>query len=297
MARSHNRRQEHSQQETQWCPDSHHPQRHGSPLVWASGRAVGPLTRHRRESGSPSGAGGVGTDPGHSPWGRSSLGPSGREVQSQGPGRPGCVVRLGQGWPSYCKYLAQELGGEFSLVDRGHPLDRLFSPLYPPPGREPPCSFRQSPVGRAVTLGPGPGPPHSPRGLPAVPVHTDPTGSLSQTPLWTRSQPRGSLPGKYLLTRSKGRAEDRCSASRLEEPPALDAMGESCEGHLPHGEGALGQDRSPSSPPGPHPLCNCENTESEAGPDPALSPPAIATRHQVRGCGPGPVQGVQAPSL
>lgn len=41
--------------------------------------------------------------------------------------------------PAYWKYLAQELWGEFPLVDRGHLLDQFFSLLYPPTGQEPPC--------------------------------------------------------------------------------------------------------------------------------------------------------------
>ena len=61
--------------------------------------ALSPLTRCRRESGSLSRAGGVGTDLGHSLRGWSSLGPVGRDVQSEGPGRPVCVVPSGRADP------------------------------------------------------------------------------------------------------------------------------------------------------------------------------------------------------
>ena len=47
-----------------------------------------------------------------------------------------------------CKYLAQELGGEFVSVDQGHFLDQLFGLLSPTPGKEPPCRFWQGPVGQ-----------------------------------------------------------------------------------------------------------------------------------------------------
>lgn len=67
--------------------------------------------------------------------------------------------------------------------------------------------------------------------------------------------------------------QDRCSARYLEKPPVSDAIGESCQHHLPHGEGALGQDHGLRPPRGPHPLCNCANREVEGRPAPGTVPP------------------------
>lgn len=150
-----------------------------------------------------------------------------------------------------CKYLAQELGGEFVPVDQGHFLDQLFGLLSPPPGKEPPCRFWQGPVGQEWLW---------PWGLnfPAVLARTHPTGltgSLSRhLSACTTSQEVVCLGN--ISSPEAEEQKDRCSASNLEESPVLDAIGKSCKSHLPQGEGALCQDHSLDPPQGPHPLCN-----------------------------------------
>lgn len=55
----------------------------------------------------------------------------------------------GPGQEGSChEYLAQQLRGEFPLIDRGGLLDGSFSLLNPPPGQEPAGRFWQSPAGQ-----------------------------------------------------------------------------------------------------------------------------------------------------
>lgn len=116
--------------------------------------------------------------------------------------------------------------------------------------------------GMAVTLGP-------------VLAHIHPTGltgSLSQTPLCMHHQPRGSLPGKYLLTRSR-RAERQVPC---QQSGRVSSSG--CHRQVLQEPSAPGRRRTV-----PGPLCNWKQAEAEAGLDPTLSLPAIVRCHQVRG--------------